>query len=197
MVYLAMIIIICEICNASFAVKLSREKRAHVRFCSMKCFGAKLKKKCLTCNKYYEVQRWNKDSIYCSRKCLGVANSKRQGYWLGKKRPELKLPQHWKPGKDHPNWQGGISYEHKNIRHSYKYQKWALAIKERDNYTCQLCGYKGKYMHADHIKTFAKYPELRFDMSNGRTLCIPCHKKTDSYGLIKKAYAKRVFSTPS
>jgi len=27
-----------------------------------------------------------------------------------------------------------------------------------------------------------KFPELRFEPSNGRTLCVPCHKKTGTFG---------------
>jgi 5-methylcytosine-specific restriction endonuclease McrA len=37
-------------------------------------------------------------------------------------------------------------------------------------------------LQADHIKPFAHHPELRFDVNNGRTLCVPCHRKTDTYG---------------
>lgn len=37
-------------------------------------------------------------------------------------------------------------------------------------------------MHADHIKPFAIYPDLRFEVSNGRTLCSACHRKTESFG---------------
>ena len=37
-------------------------------------------------------------------------------------------------------------------------------------------------MVADHVKPWALYPELRYDLDNGRTLCVPCHKKTETYG---------------
>lgn len=46
---------------------------------------------------------------------------------------------------------------------------------ERDDYTCQICGQKGGNLQVDHIKSWADYPELRFDMDNCRTLCMACH----------------------
>jgi hypothetical protein len=41
---------------------------------------------------------------------------------------------------------------------------------------------RGGKLNADHIKSWAHYPELRFDTSNGRTLCLSCHHKTDTFG---------------
>lgn len=84
-------------------------------------------------------------------------------------------------GKNHHSWKGGITPENKKIRHSVEYRDWRIAVFERDNYTCQECGDRGVTLHADHIKPFAYYPELRLVISNGRTLCRPCHSKTDTY----------------
>lgn len=53
---------------------------------------------------------------------------------------------------------------------------------ERDNYICQKCNKKGGRLVADHIKPFALYPELRFELSNGRTICKECDLKLDTYG---------------
>lgn len=85
------------------------------------------------------------------------------------------------------NWKGGISPLNKILRRSLKYRTWREAVFKRDNYTCVLCGARngnGKYieLHPDHIKPFSRFPELRYEISNGRTLCIECHKKTDTYG---------------
>jgi hypothetical protein len=85
-------------------------------------------------------------------------------------------------GAEHPNWKGGITPTVWKIRNSRDYRLWRTAVFERDNYTCVWCGKHGVYLEADHIKPFCDYPELRFAIDNGRTLCKECHKKTDNYG---------------
>jgi len=67
------------------------------------------------------------------------------------------------------------------IRNSREYRIWREAVFERDQYSCVFCGVRGGPLNADHIKPFAYFPELRFSLSNGRTLCVPCHKTTDTY----------------
>ena len=84
--------------------------------------------------------------------------------------------------EDNPNWKGGTSPINSLIRASTEYRLWRLDVFERDKYTCVLCGKKGGDLQADHIKPFAYFPELRFDRKNGRTLCIKCHRKTDTFG---------------
>jgi len=90
-------------------------------------------------------------------------------------------------GKNHYNWKGGITPINELIRKSKIYKEWRVSVFERDKYTCQECGKNGCVLHADHIKPFAYYPELRFEKSNGRTLCIDCHKKTNTYGYKAKS----------
>lgn len=78
----------------------------------------------------------------------------------------------------------------RQLRYSKRMDDWRKSVFARDDYTCQLCGIRGGYIEADHIKSFAKHPELRFELSNGRTLCRPCHMKTDTWGYKggKRAY---------
>jgi len=49
--------------------------------------------------------------------------------------------------------------------------------------SCGHCGAKPR-LHADHIKPWKDYPELRFDVSNGRTLCEDCHIRNKSGELL-------------
>lgn len=57
-----------------------------------------------------------------------------------------------------------------------------MSVFERDHYICQDCGVRGGRLQAHHVKAFKAFPELRHDLANGLTLCVTCHKKTDTYG---------------
>lgn len=87
-----------------------------------------------------------------------------------------------KTGSKNPSWKGGITPERKKAYFSSDYKLWRKSVFERDNYTCKICGSVGGELNADHIKPWALYQELRYDINNGRTLCKECHKKTDTYG---------------
>lgn len=79
-------------------------------------------------------------------------------------------------GPNHPMWRGGgYSEVSRVVRGSEEYQTWRKAVLHRDNYTCGLCKQRGGKLSAHHIKGFATHPELRFEVSNGITLCWPCH----------------------
>lgn len=60
---------------------------------------------------------------------------------------------------------------------SFEYNEWRKAVFQRDNFTCQRCGQRGGRLQAHHIKAWAKYPELRYDVANGITYCVECHKQ--------------------
>lgn len=109
-------------------------------------------------------------------------------YRLGKKHStetRAKMSASQPKGEKNHLWRGGVTPENHRLRNSFEYRLWRTAVFERDNYTCIWCGARsGKthvYIQADHIKPFAQYPELRFAIDNGRTLCKTCHETTESY----------------
>lgn len=53
-------------------------------------------------------------------------------------------------------------------------RKWSLQVRQRDNYTCQVCGNSSSYVNAHHIET-RSIKSLRYCLENGLTLCAQCH----------------------
>jgi DNA-directed RNA polymerase subunit RPC12/RpoP len=81
-------------------------------------------------------------------------------------------------GDKNPMWKGGITPLNEMIRGSSEYKNWRISVFIRDKFTCKECGKTHTYLEAHHIKPFAKYPDLRFDINNGQTLCSNCHNIT-------------------
>lgn len=78
-------------------------------------------------------------------------------------------------GENSHLWKGGITPENRKIRDSIEYKQWRNSVFEKDNYTCQCCEQYGGKLQAHHINNFSDFPELRFDINNGITLCSDCH----------------------
>ena len=72
--------------------------------------------------------------------------------------------------------------ESKEGRTSGKYKLWRRTVFERDDYTCQMCYRRGCRINAHHIKSYAYYPDLRYVINNGVTLCEVCHKAVHKKG---------------
>jgi 5-methylcytosine-specific restriction endonuclease McrA len=83
-------------------------------------------------------------------------------------------------GEKHHSWIDGRSRSREqerstDMKHG-KYREWRRRIFERDGYRCRVCHAKGT-LNAHHIKTYRKFPELRYELDNGITLCSqPCHR---------------------
>lgn len=80
-----------------------------------------------------------------------------------------------KQGENNYFWKGGINGENDTLRHRREYKIWRTDVYERDDYICQCCGVRGGKLNAHHINQFSDYPELRYNIDNGITLCENCH----------------------
>lgn len=81
-------------------------------------------------------------------------------------------------GPRHYNWKGGVATRPSGGRRSPEYWAWQRQVLARDAWTCQCCGYRnprGWRLNAHHVRPWAEYPALRFDIANGLTLCRSCH----------------------
>ncbi|MGB7923429.1 MAG: HNH endonuclease signature motif containing protein [Pyrinomonadaceae bacterium] len=129
------------------------------------------------------------------------AQGKRWTYDRVIKRPNLQ-------GSKSHFWKGGVTGISRQIRNSVEYKQWRKQVLRRDSFTCVQCRRprtKGhRYIiHVDHIiplSEIIKRDEIKtledalqcslvMDINNGRTLCIDCHRQTDSWlnnGLNKK-----------
>lgn len=69
----------------------------------------------------------------------------------------------------HPQWTGG---QHERVNPHYN--KWRRAVLERDRHRCSLC-HSSERLEVHHIVRFNKAKDKRWEVSNGLTLCKPCH----------------------
>lgn len=173
----------CLSCNKKFNVAPWQIRGGRTKHCSMKCRRTAVDRYCL----------------YCGAKIKGTFSPSKiaagQGKYCSKTHANLAMkgiirsPKTiYKPGDirisgiNGRSWKGGVTSINDKIRKSLEYKIWRKAVFERDNYLCIWGGKEhGNNLHADHIKPFAFYPELRFVIDNGRTLCKSCHIKTPTY----------------
>jgi hypothetical protein len=137
----------------------------------------------------YEIKRWSQSEIN-RRSMLGhkrtkehrknLSKSLRGKTWdvLGR---EMSQETKDKMSKAHRGskssaWKGGVTKPNKLARNRARFKNWREAVFKRDDYTCQVCGERGVYLEPHHIKRFADYLGLRYELSNGITLCRECHK---------------------
>lgn len=153
----------CQNCGIIFSVFKSKKIR---KYCSNKCKSEKYKgvplsdeTKIKLSKSHINQNAWNKGK-----------KMKTEVWNKGKKCDNISKENHW-------NWKGGITDENRKIRNSFEYKEWRKKVFNRDKYSCVKCGYrsnKKKDIIADHIMPFCFFPELRFDVDNGRTLCRIC-----------------------
>lgn len=172
-------------------------------------------KHCKTCNKEFYLRPSRINMLFCSRICYGQSLKGIINIKMCEARKEIRGKLHPFYGKhlsdEHKlkikiaslgihkgiksgSWRGGVNPINDTIRKSQEYILWRIAVFMRDNYTCVKCGEKG-YVQADHIKPFSLYPELRFAIDNGQTLCRKCHSIKTSQDMVLMRKEKPLWKT--
>lgn len=139
-----------------------------------------------TCPNCHTISRWrNRKQIYCSTNCYWISGTKSASMQgsrnpiFGGHRPEtrLKMQQNHADftGEKNGRWLGGISFEPYGIDFN---QNLKGAIRQRDNFTCQLCSIRqnGRLFNVHHID----YSKVNNKPDNLITLCDKCHSKVNS-----------------
>jgi len=154
-----------------------------------------IRKKCLICGKLLKLYavRDIERTKYCSKKCKNEGHSKTMRGRTHTPETRRILSRNAKIqglgkvyGFKHPNWKGGLSSSNGKIRTSGEYVEWRNKVYQRDSWSCQQCGQVGGGLNAHHIMSFSAYPSLRFDISNGITLCESCHSQVHNRNLTRK-----------
>ena len=150
---------VCLICKNEFEHWAGRK----AKYCSRNCWNKRNPQilfYCLNCGKEFWDWKSGRDkNVFCSQSCANGFNQR---------------------GNKAHFWKGGKTRLSKLLRTRTLYLDWRQKVFKRDDYTCQVCGIKsglGKrvYIQAHHIKEFSLYPDLIYDISNGKTLCKNCH----------------------
>ena len=184
----------CAVCGVIITSGYDRNAFKRAKYCSLKCYWKSLKDNKL----HFKPELHTDKKILCVCGCGTIVpfrdqRGRKRKYVVGHTMKGVKriFSKNWLEkirsasikvgklhrGKNHWNWQGGKTPYLQNLRHGRKYSNWRKAVYTRDNSTCQMCHIKQEHPLAHHKKAFDKYPKLRFEVSNGMTLCRSCHKK--------------------
>ncbi len=81
-------------------------------------------------------------------------------------------------GPNHPGYNKNVSDDQRiKDRRSSENKKWRYSVVKRDNFTCQKCfkTITDTKLNAHHVYSYLDNPHLRYETSNGFTLCVKCH----------------------
>jgi len=156
---------------------------------------AKLGKKGNNFGKYWKIKdtsKMNKDKIGKKRPPFSEETKRKMSKsQSGRKLPEVTRMKMGlsRTGIKSPRWIKDRSLiKHQDDRNNPEYKQWRINVYKRDNYKCRIndCNCNGRII-AHHILGFTHYPELRYSINNGITLCQFHHpkKRNDEVKLIQ------------
>jgi hypothetical protein len=165
----------CSICNQKIEFRPFRSRPTR-KYCSLAC--AAISKRGKKPN-YSDEAAWR---AALSR--AGKGRKQTPEHIRNNANARRGVPQPWVSernkrwrGANSPSWKGGISAKNAALRSTEELREWRKAVFVEDNFKCRKCGASRVPINADHIKPFSLFPDIRFDISNGQTLCVPCHKE--------------------
>lgn len=167
----------CECCGKKIILYLQRDFKRK-RFCSRTCLGK--------VNSKINNLTPPKPTLESRRKAAKTLSTKMRLGLISKPpapTPESRIKAGLKMrGENHPRWiKDRSKLKRSRFDNSFRGEgpitSWRNSVYRRDNFTCQNCHTIGGKLNAHHIKPWAKFPEHRFDISNGITLCVKCHKE--------------------
>lgn len=99
-------------------------------------------------------------------------------------------------GEGNPNWKKDrTKLKRKDHRKSYADLNWKRCVKKRDNNKCMINnGDCRGHLEAHHILPYKDFPELRYDINNGISLCYFHHPRKNSEVLRLSPYFQSLIS---
>ncbi len=117
---------------------------------SLKAETSSVETSCLYCKKEFRTVK-SKMKKFCNRQCFSLGNRGENNWkWFADRSLLVK----------------------KQERGDSAYKEWRKSVRDRDGWECKMSNGDclGKVV-AHHILPWAKFPELRYEVNNGITLC--------------------------
>ena len=97
-------------------------------------------------------------------------------------------------GEKHWRWNPNRELLKRNLRNDPEYKQWVRKVKLRDKQTCLINDENCKgYNIVHHIFPWRKYPKLRYELTNGITLCQAHHRQVHKTRAEEERF-KKLFS---
>jgi len=162
-------------------------------------------KKCTRCGKLLPLNMFYKDKtkkygvVSQCKKCREeykkkyrnenkekIKEYRKKKYRKGERKEEMK-----EYGKKYRQSKHGKEVRKKYLEQNpgkYRYEdpeyiEWSWQVKNKSNFTCQVCDKLGGALNSHHLNGWKNFPNERYNIENGVCLCKECHKRYhDEYG---------------